>query len=188
MSVPTVLQNAAILAVILALGGYLITGSPPRLAREVQHGRIFCVEYSCASDQPHSQRVVEVPVAQVQRIRESGTRGRAGNAHVKQLGIIGLQANPDVVQGLAPSELREGHDAKQIGATKRAHTCIAPVPFNDACKGFSTAQTPSPAQTPLAHVHATLPVIESRKLRKRATSNSSRGHPEIAVNYKWKYA
>jgi hypothetical protein len=34
----------------------------------------------------------------------------------------------------------------------------------------------------LAHIHAALPVVESRKHRKRATRNSNRGHSELAVN------
>src|SRR5665213_1322664 len=97
--------------------------------------------------------------------------------------MVGLQANLDVAQGLAPSELREGHDAKQIGATKRAHTCIALMPFNDACKGFPRHKLHHLRKQRLANVHAALQVIESRKHRKRATSNSNRGHPEIAVNY-----
>ena len=117
-------------------------------------------------DQPQSQRVVDAPVAQVQRIGKCGTCRRSGNAHVKQLGMVGIQANLDVAQRLAPGELRKGHDAKQVGATKRTNTRIALVPFNDAPKGLPRNKLHHLRKQRLAHVHAALPVVESRKHRK----------------------
>jgi hypothetical protein len=132
-------------------------------------------------DQPHSQRVVDAPVAQVQRIGQRGAGGRRGNAHVKQLALVGFQTNLDVAQRLAPGELREGHDTKQVGAAERAHSRIALVPFDDASKGLPRYKLHHLRKQRLAHVHAALPVVESRKHRKRATRNSNRGHPKIAA-------
>jgi hypothetical protein len=105
-------------------------------------------------------------IAQVQRIGKCGTRGRRGDAHVKQLGMVGLQANLDVAQRLAPCKLRKGHDAKQVGATERAHTRIALVPFDDAPKGLPRHELHHLRKQRLAHVHAAHPDVESRKHRK----------------------
>jgi hypothetical protein len=117
-------------------------------------------------DQTQSQRVVDSPVAQVQRIGERGTGRWRGDTHVKQLGLVGFQTCFDVAQGLAPSELRKGHDAKQVGATKCSHTGIALVPLDDASKGFPRHELHHLRKQRLAHVHAALPVVESRKHRK----------------------
>ena len=118
------------------------------------------------SDQPLGPCMVDAPVAQVQRIGQRGAGGWSGNPHVKQLGLIGFQANLNVPQRLAPGELREGHDSKQIGATQRAHPRIALVPFDDACKGFPRHKLHPLRKQRLANVHAALPVVESRKHRK----------------------
>jgi hypothetical protein len=85
---------------------------------------------------------------------------------VKQLGLVGFQANLDVAQRLAPGELRKGHDAKQVRATKRPHTRIPLVPRDDASKGFPRHKLHHLRKQRLAHVHAALPVVESRKHRK----------------------
>jgi len=110
--------------------------------------------------------MVDAPIAQVQRIGQRGAGRRRGNAHVKQLGLIGFQANLDVAQRLAPGELREGHDAEQIGAAQRAYSRVAIVPFDDACEGFPRHKLHPLRKQRLAHIHAALRVVESRKHRK----------------------
>jgi hypothetical protein len=55
------------------------------------------------------------------------TGRQRGDAHVKQLGMAGFKTYFDTTQRLTPGELRKGHDAKQVGATERAHTDIALV-------------------------------------------------------------
>jgi hypothetical protein len=100
----------------------------------------------------------------VQRIGQRGAGGRRGNSHVKQLRLIGLQANLNVAQRLAPGELREGHDPKQIGAAQRAHARIALVPFNDASKGFPRHKLHHLRKQRLAHIHAALPVVDPESI------------------------
>src|ERR1035441_6797475 len=97
--------------------------STPSAMHSVENSRrASSAEGSCA----HNALAWEMRwLAQVQRIGKFGTCRRRGNTHVKQLGMVGLQANLDVAQRLAPSELRKGHDAKQIGAAERTHTRIA---------------------------------------------------------------
>jgi hypothetical protein len=85
---------------------------------------------------------------------------------VKQLGLVGFKANLDVAQRFAPGELRKGHDAKQVGAPERTNRHIALVPFNDASKGLPRNKLHHLRKQRLAHVHAALPVVESRKHRK----------------------
>ena len=123
-----------------------------------------------------------------QRIGKCGTCGRRGDAHVKQLGLIGFKANLNVTQRLAPGKLRKGHDAKQVRAPKRTPTRIALVRRDDASKGLPRRELHYLCKKRLVHIHAALPVVESRKYRKSAPRNSNRGHPEIAVNHTWKWA
>ncbi len=93
---------------------------------------------------------------------------RALQSHVKKFGLIGRQANLDVAQRLAPSQLRKSHHAKQAGAAQSANTRIAAVAFDDAAKGL-----------PRQHLRA--PPIQMRlpgsrlKVRRRIFSLSSSG-------------
>jgi len=87
---------------------------------------------------------------------------------VKQLGLIGCQARFDVAQGLAPSQLREGHHAKQVGAVQGTYTCIAAVTVDDAAKGLPRDVLHDLRKQRLAHVHALLQVHQTRKHRKCA--------------------
>jgi hypothetical protein len=106
---------------------------------------------------------------QSRRFNASESVERGGGAampHVKQLGLVGLQANFDVAQRLAPGELRKRHDTKQIGATKRPNRRIALVPFDDASKGLPRNELHHLRKQRLAHVHEALPDVESRKHRK----------------------
>jgi len=93
-------------------------------------------------------------VPNVQCIRQRRARGHCAQAHVKQLGLIGCQANLDVAQGLAPCQLREGHHTKQIGAVQGAYTRIATVAFDDASKGLPWHVLHDLRKQRLAHVHA----------------------------------
>lgn len=72
-------------------------------------------------------------------LNASANVARAGGVfipHVKQLELVGCQARFDIAQRLAPRDLREGHDAKQVGTTKRANASIALVPLDNAPKVF----------------------------------------------------
>jgi Ser/Thr protein kinase RdoA (MazF antagonist) len=73
---------------------------------------------------------------------------------VEQLGLIGGQAGLDVAQLLAPCELHEGHDAKQVRAAQRAHAYVAPVPLDDLTKGLSWDEFHHLREQRLAHVRA----------------------------------
>ena len=98
--------------------------------------RFFGIEFPGAHNQAHEESVIDEPVPSVQCIGQRRARGRCAQAHVKQLGLIGRQANLDVAQGLAPCQLREGHHSKQIGAVQGAYTRIATMAFDDASKGL----------------------------------------------------
>ena len=47
-------------------------------------------------------------------------------SHVKELAGLSRQTHLDIAQGLALGQLREGHDAKQLGATETAHPISPP--------------------------------------------------------------
>jgi len=144
---------------------------------EFEHRRLLGIQRPGTNDQPLGQCMVDVPVAKVERIGQRRTRWRRLHPHVKKLGMIGGQASLDVAQRLAPRELREGHDAKQVGATQRAHARSAFVPLDDATEGLPRHELHHLRKQRLAHVHASPRVDQIRKHRKSAVCNSNRGHP-----------
>jgi hypothetical protein len=62
--------------------------------------------------------------------------GNALQCHLKELCIVGCQADPDVVQGLPRGKLRKCHDTEQVGAIQRANTGIALVPIANPPERF----------------------------------------------------
>ena len=94
------------------------------------------IEVSGSQDQAHRQRMINAPVAKVERIRQRGARWNPPHAHVKQLALICRQAHLDVAQGLAPRQLCKRHHPKQVGAPKSAHTRVAMMTHDDSTKGL----------------------------------------------------
>ena len=144
---------------------------------EIEHRGLIGIKRSGAHDQALGQRMEDTPVARVQCIGQRGARGRRLHAHVEQLGLVGCQARFDVAQRLAPGDLREGHDAKQVGATQRASARVALVSLDDATEGLPRHELHHLREKRLAHVHASPRVGQTRELRKSADQNSNRGHP-----------
>ena len=130
-------------------------GRVQRVDRRIEfQSRWFCgVEVPGSHDQAHRKRVINVPVPLIQRIRESRSCGYAAQTHVKQLGLIGCQADLDVAQRLAPRQLRECHHAKQIGAVQGAHSRIAAMAVDDAPEGFPRHILHDLRKQRFAHVH-----------------------------------
>jgi hypothetical protein len=52
------------------------------------------------------------------------------------------------------SELREGHDAKDLGATEGAGTGVSTTPFDDAAEGLPRRQLHPLREPRLAYVHS----------------------------------
>ena len=147
---------------------------------EVQHRRRIGIRHASAGDQPLRQRVVDAPVARMQRMQRIGQRRprrRRLQSHVEQLGLIGGQAHFDVAQRLAPREPGEGQDAKHIGAAERAHPRIALVPRDNASEGLPRHELHDLREQRFAHVHASLRVVHSPEHCHQGRPISNRGHP-----------
>src|SRR5450759_4510226 len=56
--------------------------------------------------------------------------------HVVKLAGLSRQTHFDIAQALAVGQLREGHDAKLLGATEAARPVIAAVTIDDAMEGL----------------------------------------------------
>jgi hypothetical protein len=54
-----------------------------------------------------------------------------------KLAGLSRQTHFDIAQALAVGQLREGHDAKLLGATEAARPVIAAVTIDDAMEGLS---------------------------------------------------
>lgn len=72
---------------------------------------------------------------------------------MKQLGLIGRQTGLNVAQGFAPSQLREGHHAKQVGAPQGACARIATVAVDDASESLPRHVLHDLRKQRLVHVH-----------------------------------
>jgi hypothetical protein len=73
--------------------------------------------------------------------------------------------------------LREGHDAKLLGATEAARPVIAAVTIDDAMEGLSRQEVHDPHEQGLAEVHGDSGVEKPGTLTQTAISDSSRRHP-----------
>ncbi len=139
--------------------------------------RLAGVQLPGACHQAHGQRVVDAPVPQTQGVCQRRARRHTLHTHVKQLGLIGAEADLDIAQGFAPRQLRKGHDTKQVGAAQGAHTHVAAIPIDDAAKVLPRHVLHDLRKQCLAYIHAAPSVVQTGKHRKCANLNSNRGHP-----------
>ena len=72
------------------------------------------------------------------------------------------QTHFDIAQALAVGQLREGHDAKLLGATQAARPVIAAVSIDDAMEGLPRQEVHGLREQGLAEVHGNSGVGETR--------------------------
>ena len=94
------------------------------------------VERASLADQPLSELEVNAPVAQLVSIGQRRASDRRADSHVVKLAGLSRQTHFDIAQALAVGQLREGHDAKLLGATEAARPVIATVSIDDAVEGL----------------------------------------------------
>jgi len=83
---------------------------------------------------------------------------------VVKLAGLSRQTHFDIAQAFAVGQLREGHDAKLLGATKAARPVIAAVTIDDAMEGLPRQEVHDLHEQGLAEV---------RRLRGGETRNAS---------------
>ena len=121
---------------------------------EIDVQRLADVQGPCARDPAHGQRVVDAPVAQIQRSGQRRARWRVLQPHVEQPAAIGLQTDLDIAQGRALGQMGKGQNARQVGTSQSTHAHIAPVGFDDAAKGLPRHELHDFRKQRLADVHA----------------------------------
>src|ERR1039458_2138323 len=89
-----------------------------------------------------------------------GSNGRFGASPRKR--------SQSMVAGLAPGELREGHDAEYLGAAQGAHSGVSAMPLDDPPKGLPWYELHDLREQRLAYVHASPQVAQTQKHRKSA--------------------
>ena len=94
------------------------------------------VERSRLDDQPLGELEVDTPVAQLVGIGQRRASDRRTDPHVVKLAGLSCQTHFDIAQALAVGQLREGHDAKLLGATEATRPVVAAVSIDDAVKGL----------------------------------------------------
>jgi hypothetical protein len=99
------------------------------------------------------------------------------------IALVGCHAGLDVAQRLAPGELGEGHDAKDLGAAQGAHSGVSAMPLDDPPERLPWHELHDLREQRLACVHASPQVAQTPKHRKSAKQLSNRGHPETTPNH-----
>ena len=135
------------------------------------------VERTGLDDQPLSQLEVDAPVARFVGISQRRASDRRADAHVVKLAGLSRQTHFDIAQAFAVGQLREGHDAKLLGATKAARPVIAAVTIDDPMEGLPRQEVHDLREQRLAEVHGDSGVEKPGTLAQTAISNSSRRHP-----------
>src|SRR5674476_1056178 len=132
------------------------------------------VERAGLDDQPLGQLEVYAPVARLVGIGQRRASDRRADAHVVKLAGLSRQAYFDIAQALAVGQLREGHDAKLLGATEAARPVIAAVTIDDAMEGLPRQEVHDLREQGLAEVHGNSGVAKPGTLAQTASSDSSR--------------
>ena len=120
------------------------------------------VERAGLDDQPLGQLEVDAPVARLVGIGQRRASDRRADAHVVKLAGLSRQTHFDIAQALAVGQLREGHDAKLLGATQAARPVIAAVSIDDAMEGLPRQEVHDLREQGLAEVHGDSGVDETR--------------------------
>jgi hypothetical protein len=111
------------------------------------------VERASLDDQPLSQLEVDAPVTRLVSIGQRRASHRCADAHVVKLASLSRQTHFDIAQAFAVGQLREGHDAKLLGATEAARPLIAAVSIDDAMEGLPRQELHDLRKQGLADVH-----------------------------------
>ena len=120
---------------------------------QIDTERVACVQLARAADQQGGQIEPDAPVARFVGVGQRGALDRYAKAHRVQLGGVGRQADLDVAQALAPSQLREGHCAELLGARQGAHARVASIPMHDASKARPRHELHDLGEQGLANIH-----------------------------------
>jgi hypothetical protein len=96
---------------------------------------------------------------------------------VVKLAGLSCQTHFDIAQALAVGQLREGHDAKLLGATEAARPMIAVVSIDDAMECLPRQEVHGLREQGFAEVHGDSGVAKPGTLAQTAISDSSRRHP-----------
>jgi len=132
------------------------------------------IEHASLGDQPLSQLEINAPVARLVSIGQRRASDRRADAHVVKLAGLSRQTHFDIAQALAVGQLREGHDAKLLGATEAARPVIAAVPIDDTMEGLPRQEVHGLREQGLAEVHGDSGVAKPGTLAQTAIFDSSR--------------
>ncbi len=83
--------------------------------------------------------------------------GRRGKAHRVKLGGVRLQADLNIAQAFAPSQLYKSHGTKLLGTRQRSYARVAPVAIRDADKARPRHELHNPCKQGLANLHGDSP-------------------------------
>jgi len=120
------------------------------------------VERASLGDQPLSQLEVNAPVARLVSIGQRRASDRRTDPHVVKLAGLSCQTHFDIAQALAVGQLREGHDAKLLGAIEATRPVIAAVSIDDAMEGLPRQKVHGLREQGLAEIHGDSGVAKTR--------------------------
>ena len=120
------------------------------------------VELASTTDKNRREVRPDHPIARLVGVGQRRAFDRRTKSHRIQLAGIGRQADLDIAQALAPSELRKGHCAELLGTGQHAHTSIAAMTLHDPRKARPRHELHDLSKQGFADVHAHSPRLSSR--------------------------
>ena len=119
---------------------------------------------------------MNTPVSRLVRIGQRRALDFLAKPHVIKLGGLRRQADLDVAQAFAVSQLRKRHYAELLGAGHRLDVTIAVVAIDDAMKSLPGQKVHELGEQRLAEVHRRLRRKRSQKIASSEIRRSNRRH------------
>ena len=140
---------------------------------------VVVVELPSVRDQVLGEGRMNTPVSRLVRIGQRRALDFLAKPHVIKLGGLRRQADLDVAQAFAVSQLRKRHYAELLGAGHRLDVTIAVVAIDDAMKSLPGQKVHELGEQRLAEIHRRLRRKQSPKTASSAFRRSNRRHLKI---------
>lgn len=137
------------------------------------------VEFPNLRDQVLGECRMNTPVSRLVGIGQRRAFDFLAKPHVIKLGGLRRQADLDVAQAFAVSQLRKCHDAELLGTGHRLDVAIAVVAIDDAMKRLPGQKVHELSEQRLAEVHRRFRRKQSQKTASSAIHRSNRRHLKI---------
>jgi len=122
---------------------------------------LLAIELAGAANEHCCHIRPDAPIASLVGIGQRGSLDRGVESHSIEPGLVGRQTDFDIAQAFAPSQLREGHGAKLLGAGERSRALVASITRHNACKARPRYKLHQLRKQGFANMHGHLQSVEN---------------------------